>query len=130
MRAMMNAKITNWVSMLESAKGNAGWLTTASTKEKMALTTRTAIEEGRICFAKDFFSLTLNPVVAKKRVRDELARYSAIVQPSKTLFGATRKTFSGKISGQCDDVAIVLQIAVQAIVQFFSDKKYERFVRS
>lgn len=61
------------------------------------LLVREALRMGTISFHKDFFSVTLGEREGKARLKDELENFSVITEPSKTLFGQTRRTFTGKL---------------------------------
>ena len=100
---------SKYVLLIVILTNQAGWHTTNEAKEKMCLTTRSALEAGKIWFAKDFFSVSLGHMAAKRRVRDELCRYSVIVAPPRTPFGPTRRTFSGKV---CSSFSHVLPILI------------------
>jgi hypothetical protein len=93
-------------------------------EEKSCLTTRSALNQGKIWLAPDFFSLSLGVEPAKRRIRDELCRFSVLTNPPKTPFGESKRTYSGKVAGMQDDVAVTMQIALEACVQFYSDDKY------
>lgn len=109
---------------MEGPKGTAGWQTTNSTKEKSCLTMRSSLGQGKMWLAQDFFSMSLGVEQAKRRIRDELCRFSVITNPPKTAFQESKKTYSGKVAGMQDDIAVVLQIAMEATIQFYSADKY------
>lgn len=46
-----------------------------------------------------------------------------MVEPAKTLFGKVRRTYTGKIGGQNDDLAVTLQLAVSGIRCFYQNPK-------
>ena len=123
-RSISMARVQGWTVMREGPGGSPGWHTTNSSKERMCLTMRSALELGKIWLHQDFFSITLNATQAKARIRDELARFSVIVQPGNTPFAPTKRTFTGKVQGQQDDMAVALQIALEASVVFFSKDTY------
>ena len=119
--------LKRWVAMAEGAGGALGWLATNERKEAMCLQLREALTVGNIALSDGFFSLTSETRIAINNIRDELTRYSAIVEPSKTLFGKVRKIFTGKISGLNDDLAICLQMALSALRVFYTNPKYQSF---
>jgi hypothetical protein len=49
------------------------------------------------------------------------------VDPPKTLFAKPRRTFTGKVGGHNDDVAIALQLAVLTMQIFTRSEKYTNF---
>tara|TARA_B110000858_G_C17760589_1_gene454318 strand:+ start:873 stop:1475 length:603 start_codon:yes stop_codon:yes gene_type:complete len=117
-----------WISLAEAARGDLGFLTTHSTKEKMALTLREVLQQNAISYHNDFFSLSLGNREAKQRLRDEISNYSILTQPPTQPFGKTRRTYTGKTSGLQDDTAIALQLAVVSTRIFFSSSKYVSFL--
>ena len=121
---MVLGGIRNWTVMLEGPKGAAGWLTTHVSKEKCCLTMRSALNHGKIWLAADFFSSTMGVEQAKRRMRDELCRFSVITAPPKTPFAESKRTYTGKVAGMQDDVAVTMQIGLEAAVQFYSSDKY------
>ena len=127
MHACTQRGLKRWVAMAEGAGGALGWLATADRKEAMCLQLREALTVGNIALSDGFFSCTSDTRVAINNIKDELSRFSAIVEPSKTLFGKTRKTFTGKISGLNDDLAICIQMALSALRIFYTAQKYSAF---
>lgn len=126
-RAVTLSKLRGWLLMREGPGGAPGWLTTNGTKEKSCLTMRSSLELGKIWLHRDFFSCSLAERQARSRLRDELARFSVITQPPATPFGQSKRTFTGKVSGQQDDLAVATMIAVEAGVTFFQSDKYRDF---
>ena len=84
---------------------------------------RDALKVGNIHLHSDFFSVQLDDREAVKIIRDELTRFAIVVEPAKTLFGKTRRTYTGKIGGQNDDLAMTLQLAVSGIRCFYQNPK-------
>ena len=84
---------------------------------------RDALKVGNIYLHSDFFSVQLDDREAVKIIRDELTRFAIVVEPAKTLFGKTRRTYTGKIGGQNDDLAMTLQLAVSGIRCFYQNPK-------
>ena len=84
---------------------------------------RDALKVGNIFLHSDFFSVQLDDREAIKIIRDELTRFAIVVEPAKTLFGKVRRTYTGKIGGQNDDLAVTLQLAVSGIRCFYQNPK-------
>ena len=122
-------RFKNWVSLAEGAHDALGWHTTAARKETMALLLREVLRVGRISYSRRFFSITMGSDEAKVRVANECRNFSVVVDPPKTAFAKTRKTYTGKIGGLQDDVAIALQLALAASKTFFESSKYANFSR-
>ena len=119
----------NWVSLAEGQHQGLGWLTTHERKESMALLVREALRIGRISYHDSFFSISMGAPEARRRVGDELRNFSVITEPGKTHFSKTRKTYTGKIGGLQDDVAIAFQLCMIAMRTFFESPKYTNFSR-
>ena len=124
---MQRSGIKSWVCLSEGAGGTLGWLTTNERKEAMCLQLRDALKVGCIALSDQFFSTTMDAAVAVRQIREELCRFSIITEPARTVFAKPRKTFSGKLGGQQDDMAVVLQLAVTGIRQFYTSSKYDSF---
>ena len=120
---------SRWVSLAEGAHNALGWLTTNSRKEAMALMLREVLRVGKISYHPNFFSLSMTREEAKRRIGEELRNYSVITEPSKSHFGKPRKTYTGKIGGMQDDIAIAVQLVLIAMRTFFESSKYEQFSR-
>lgn len=88
---------------------------------------RECLRIGNIGLSEQLFSNTLSTVNAIKNIEEELARFSVITEPSKTPFGKTRKTYSGKVGGQNDDLAIVMQMCISGLRVFYTSQKYDNF---
>lgn len=85
---------------------------------------RDALTTATIALSAGFFSTTMNEREAKEKIRDELTRFAIVVEPAKTLFGRVRKTYTGKLGGQQDDLAISVQLAMIGQRTFFTAPKY------
>lgn len=53
----------------------------------MCLLLREAMNVGRIAIHRMFFSVELELLEAKKRIKDELLNYCVVTEPPKTTFG-------------------------------------------
>ena len=78
----------------------------------MCLLVREALSVGKIAIGDDFFSIELAKTEAKMRIRDELGSYCVVTEPPKTTFGKVRTTYTGKLYGKQDDLAIAIQLAL------------------
>ena len=104
--------IKNWVSLSEGQQGSLGWLTTNERKEQMCLLLREAMSVGRIAISHHFFSIELEMLEARKRIKDELSSYCVVTEAPKSTFGKVRKTYTGKLYGKQDDLCIAIQLAM------------------
>ena len=120
-------KIRKWVVLREGAGGGIGFLTTNATKEGMMMMVRDALGVGCIAVHRQFFSTTHEPDEMLRMLKDELKAFCVITEPGKTPFAKPRKTYSGKVGGRNDDLAIALQLAVIGCRTFYSNERYARF---
>ena len=85
----------------------------------MCLLLREAMNVGRIAISPFFFSVELEKLEARKRIKDELLNYCVVTEAPKTTFGKVRKTYTGKLYGKQDDLAIAIQLAMIGCQKFF-----------
>ena len=78
----------------------------------MCFQLRDALRVGCIGFSNKFFSNSMESKEMIKIIDDELRNFCILVEAPKTPFGRPKKTYSGKVGGRNDDVAIVLQLAI------------------
>lgn len=140
--------VQRWVALSEGQGGTIGWLTTNERKEAMwyvaaapsnprqvadvsvrvrSFQLRDALRVGNIFLSEKFFSVMLEEHEAIKTIRDELCRFAIVTEPAKTLFGKIRKTYTGKLGGLQDDLAICLQLAITGLRCFYQSDKYNTF---
>lgn len=122
--AFTQAGLKKWVCLSEGAGGSLGWLTTNERKESMMFALRDALAVGSIALAASFFSITMSKQAALQQCEEELRAYSVLVEPPKTPFGKVKKTYTGKLGGRNDDVAIALQLAIQSVRMFYQSPRY------
>ena len=127
MHEIQRRKIRKWVVLREGAGGGIGFLTTNATKEAMMMMVRDALGVGCIAVHRQFFSTTHDPEEMLRMLKDELKAFCVITEPGKTPFAKPRKTYSGKVGGRNDDLAIALQLAVIGCRTFYSNDRYARF---
>lgn len=110
----------------------------------MCFQLRDALRVGNIFLSDQFFSVLMEEREAIKQIRDELCRFAIVTEPAKTLFGKVRasprsalasacmclptnrarrhqvrKTYTGKLGGMQDDLAITLQLAITGLRCFY-----------
>lgn len=119
--------IKKWCALTEGANQTLGWLTTNERKESMTFQVRDALAVGSIVFSDEFFSNSHGIREIKQQLQDELRNFCILVEPSKTPFGKTKKTYSGKVGGRNDDMVIALQLAVTGVRTFYSQDRYRAF---
>ena len=125
--AIQAAGVRKWVSLQEGASGTLGWLTTNERKEQMCLLLRESLSIGKLHFSTEFFSTTADVKTVKDQIEGELRNFCVLVEAAKTPFGKVKKTYSGKVGGRNDDLAISLQLALIGSRVFYSDNKYRTF---
>lgn len=80
LHALEAAGIKNWVSLSEGQGGTLGWLTTHERKEQMCLLLREAMTVGRIAISRHFFSIEMEALEARKRIKDELLNFCVVTE--------------------------------------------------
>lgn len=125
--AIQAAGVKRWVCLSEGAGGTIGWLTTNERKESMCFMLRDALKVGNIALSAEFKTTNLETKEALRMLEDEMGRFAIIVEPPKTTFGRTRRTYTGKIGGQQDDIVICVQLAIAGLRTFYSSDKYSNF---
>jgi len=93
----------------------------------MCFQLRDAMRVGNISFSDEFFSTTQTTREVKQVLEDELRNFCILVEPAKTPFGKTKKTYSGKCGGRNDDLVITLQLAITGIRTFYQQPRYNTF---
>ena len=146
LHALNLANVPNWVALSEGQGGTLGWLTAVrppcpgapsscralttraggaqnERKEAMVFQLRDALKVGSIQLSTHFFSLKLGVNDAIKMVRSELTNFAIVVEPPKTTFASckVRKTYTGKIQGEQDDIAIAIQLAITGLDCFYQN---------
>lgn len=127
LHALSEAGVKKWIALAEGQGGTIGLLTTHGRKEEYCLLVREALRMASISFHNDFFSVTLGEREAKQRLRDEMENFSVVTEPPKTLFGQTRKTYTGKLGGKQDDVILSLQMSLYGAKKFYTDPRYQTY---
>lgn len=127
MHALTTAGIRKWVAMSEGASGTLGWLTTHERKEAMCLALRDALRVGCIGLHPRFFSTSQPAADVVRTLGEELRAFSVLVEPPRSPFGKVKKTYSGKIGGRQDDLAITLQLAIIGTRTFYTSDRYASF---
>lgn len=94
-----------------SDKDNApGLRTTHPVKEAMAVKLKSYLDEDAVFFCNHFVNVVddKSEKQIKKELCDELCEYKCIVELPKTAFQETKRTFTGKMGGLVDDMAVCL----------------------
>lgn len=95
--------------------------------QAMCFQMRDALRVGNIFLSKHLFSVLLEGHEIVKTIRDELCRFAIVTEPAKTLFGKIRRTYTGKLGGLNDDLAICLQLCITGLRCFYQSEKYATF---
>lgn len=127
LHALNDSKLPKWVALAEGPGGSIGLHTTAERKEQYCLLLREVLKQDRICFSEGFFSISMDTKEAKQRLRDEMGNFSVVVEPPKTTFGKTRKTYTGKLSGKQDDTVLALQMCLFTVKSYYTSDRYKTY---
>jgi hypothetical protein len=122
------ADFHDWIMLHEGPQGSPGLLTTNSSKEVMTVALQELLSKNHLHYASSFVSVSETADEIKQKLAQELRRFMILVEAPKSLFGKPRRTYSGKLGGQNDDVAIALMLAVWGMQIFYNDDKYVRFL--
>jgi hypothetical protein len=124
---LSNCGMTNLVFMQECAhnKGRTGTWTTAGTKDQMQLVFLNAISAGALGFYAHLHTIEDDATAMKRTLFRQLENYSA-----KLNVTTGKRTFTGKIGDEQDDLAVVVQMNMLYRLVFWEDReKYGRFHR-
>jgi hypothetical protein len=91
--------------------------------QAMCFQLRDVLHVGNIALSAEFFSTSLSARDALARLVNEMRFFSILVDPPKSAFGKTRRTYSGKTFGN-DDLVIALQLAITGLRAFAQNPKY------
>ena len=127
LHSIRRAGVRNWCALMEGVDGTCGLLTTNASKEVMCVALQQLLAANHIHVAANMLSISLPPQEALDQLIQELRGYMIFVDPPKTLFAKPRRTFTGKVGGHNDDVAIALQLAVLTMQIFTRSEKYTAF---
>lgn len=125
--ALQRARTPKWVALAEGANGTVGLHTTHETKAAMCKATQELLDFDSLSISASLVSVSQEPHEATKQLLEELRNYSVIIEPAKGVFGKPKHTFSGKIGGQQDDLAIALQLCIIGSKIFARSEKYSSF---
>ena len=119
--------IHHWCALMEGVDGTCGMLTTNASKEVMCVALQELLSSNRIHISSQLLCLSMPPREAIEQMLSEIRAFMIFVDPPRTLFAKPRRTFTGKMGGHNDDVAIALQLGVLAMQIFNRNAKYSRF---
>jgi hypothetical protein len=125
--SITRAGVKHWCALMEGVDGTCGLLTTNSSKEVMCVALQQLLSQNRLQVSANLLSTTLPPREMLDQLVHELRAFMIFVDPPRTLFAKPRRTFTGKIGGHNDDVAIALQLAVITMQIFTRSNKYDRY---
>ena len=112
MLAVQRHPIEGCIPLVAGANGGIGFHTTKDTKAAMCKLLQELLQYDRLHVIRDVVSVGMTPESALDMLHTELGRFAIILEPPRSVFGAPRYTFSGKLGGQQDDLAVTLQIAL------------------
>jgi hypothetical protein len=124
---LQRAHLRRWLALSEGPQGTVGLLTTNQSKEIMTVAVQELLAGNRLYQYRDMVCLSNTRAEMFRLLSHEMRRFMILVEPPKNVFGKPRKTYSGKVGGQNDDVCIALQLAVLSLQIFMRDDKYTGF---
>ena len=104
-----------------------GLRTTHAVKESMHVKFNQALEEDAVSVSTTVVSAGGDAEKLLKDLRDELTTYCCVVDNGTSVFAQSKKTFTGKIGGFQDDLAICAQLNLLWHSSFFTDQKYATY---
>jgi hypothetical protein len=88
-----------------------------------------ALMDGAISIWEECWSSGSDVEKLIRDLRDELTTYSVVVDNGTSVFSQAKKTFTGKLGGFQDDLAICAQLNLLWHSSFFTDPKYAQYRR-
>ena len=119
--------VKEWVTLSEGPNGTPGILTTNQSKEIMNTAVTELLVSNRLVIWKSMVSVSMGMDDIIKDLITEMRQFMVIVQEPNSLFGKSRRTFTGKSGGETDDLIIALQLSVLTMQLFTRESKYLRF---
>lgn len=115
LHALKESHLPRWIALAEGPKGTIGLHTTADRKEQYCLLYREVLRQRRIVFSDAFFSLSMEPEEARKRLKEETLNFSVVVEPPKSSFGRVRAPHPVRSLGSmlATDLLICGRVAVK-----------------
>lgn len=101
-----------------------GLRTTHAVKEAMHVKFHDALEDDGVVLMEDLICVGGSAKKLVKDLRDELTTYSCVVDNGASVFSQAKKTFTGKVGGFQDDLAICIQLNMLWHSAFFKESKY------
>ena len=117
------------VALHEAVQDGPGILTTNESKEMMCIALQELIDLRRLTILKHMLSISTNPLESLDQLKKQLSTYTIYVEPPKNPFGKVKRTYTGKIAGNQDDLCIALQLAVLSSRIFLRKDTYQRYHR-
>lgn len=124
--AMRKAGIRH-VALHEAVQDGPGLLTTNESKEMMCIALQELLDLRRLSICTQLLSISNNPREALEQLSKQLATYTIYVEPPKNPFGKVKRTYTGKMAGNQDDLCIAMQLAILSSRIFLRKDKYQRF---
>ena len=115
--------------MHEGANEGPGILTTNATKEMMCVAVQELLDTNRLVLFPRMICTSLSPREVLDTLLKQLRAYNVVVEPAKNAFGKAKRTYSGKIAGQQDDVCVALQLSVLCGRIFLRSDRYSIYRR-
>ena len=120
-------RVRDWVVLREGPRGSVGFLTTHDTKEASCKLVHDMLNTKQLSTHPSLVSCSMGSEDAQRMLLDQMRRFQVIVQPATSVFGQSRRTFTGKVGGGQDDLIIALQIAVIGARVFRTKDAYKQY---
>jgi len=116
------------IALHEGAQESVGVLTTNASKELMCVGLQELIDHKRMVISRQLVSLSASPLETLDTLFKQMNTYTIVVEAPRTPFGKPRRTYTGKVGGNQDDLCIALQLAVLSMRIFQKNDKYKRYL--
>ena len=127
LHALRKANVTH-IALHEGAQESVGLLTTNASKELMCVGLQELIDHKRLVISRQLVSLSASPLETLDTLFKQMSTYTILVEAPRTPFGKPRRTYTGKVGGNQDDLCISLQLSVLGMRIFQKNDKYKRYL--
>jgi len=129
-RCVMRSRHARYSVVMTDKDNQPGLCTTHPIKEAMAIKLNDYLVEDAVFVGEHF--VCVNDCISVRQIKrelcDELCEYKEMTELAKTPFQAAKKTYTGKIGGLVDDLAVCLQLNALWHLDFFkAADKYSSF---
>ena len=109
----------------DEKRQRVGILTTLQVKHAACTLVNSMLRENRLSVLPDDEIVSVEPTSNKKLLQEEMKIYSYQFKSAATVFNKDQCALSGKVGGMCDDLAILLQLAIYWTNHLMTSGTYE-----